>query len=142
MSRSVSSPLFYLFSFFKGFLDGHESVPHRTHADTQRGVRQSSEGECEEEPVATIRCFPPLPLSPISLLRLLLLSLSLSLYSPISCSFFLHPLFIISPISSKQEIIQGRLFDSSNVSCTSRPLPLPLSPHPPLPRPGRPSSRS
>lgn len=39
---------------FNGFKkDGDESVPHRAHADTQRGVRQPGEGECEEAPVDT-----------------------------------------------------------------------------------------
>ena len=42
-----------LLFFIHGFLDGHESVSHCAHADTQHGVRQPGEGEREEEPVAS-----------------------------------------------------------------------------------------
>jgi len=90
ISRSVSSPSFS-FPNIHGVPDSHESVPHRAHAHTQHGVRQSGEGECEEEPVANraalFLLFPPLPLSPIS--SSVSSSVSFSLFIlQISCSFF------------------------------------------------------
>jgi hypothetical protein len=112
-------------SEYQGFSDGHESIPHGTHAHTQHGVRQSGEGECKEASVADraalFLAFPPLPLSPISLLRFLLLSFSLSLYSPV-LALFLQPLFILSHTSSNKQIIRSRVFDLASIATLNRSL--------------------
>ena len=121
----VRAPSVVYFPGVQSVSDGHESVPHCAHADTQHGVRQSGEGEREEESVAAGALFAvsSLPLSPIPVLRLLLLSLSLSLslFSNF-CSFSLPAVYYITYLS-KQEIIQSR----SSTQPTSVQL-QPLSP--------------
>lgn len=130
----VRAPSVAYFPGVQSVSDGHESVPHCAHADTQHGVRQSGEGEREEESVAAGALFAvsSLPLSPIPVLRLLLLSLSLSLFI-LQLLLFFFTRCLLYHISLQTRNNPKSVLDSTHVSPTPTAISLCFLTLPPRP---------